>query len=870
MKPLKLFLNPPLNGSSDNHGVGRVIAAQYKHLPNCGVEFTENLEKADVVASHITGNQFPRLDVLHVHGLYWTAEGQGDYGSLHHHTNAEIIESARRALQLTVPSEWVAMPFRRDMRIDPAVIGHGIDLEDWKPAKARMRYVLWNKTRIGDVCSPTPAYELAKRGIETVVCVPPADVPLPNKMQVIGILPHKEMRKWVRQAGIYLATTQETFGIGMLEAMAAGVPILGYAWGGALDIVQHGVTGYLAKPNDIEDLIQGYEWILSNWEKISACEIAMAQSYDWSVVMPKYVEVYRKAAEERKRENHRVTVVITNYNYAQYVGKAIDSVLSQTIPCDVVVVDDGSKDGSAKLLQTYADKADIILQDNAGVAAARNRGIAAAKTDYIISLDADDELDPRYAEVCKKALDADPGLGIAYPGLGFINDSGGVGESVWDAEFSFESQATPHVPPSTTIHCAAMFRKKLFERAGGYRQKFAPAEDAELWTRMTSLGARAQKVSKRPLLHYRNHPGSHSQSKPYHSLLPDYPWMKSKKFPMAAPANRIPLVQSYSHPVVSVIIPCSEMHHAIVADAIFSVLAQTISAWEIILIDDSHEGAAEALIKQSFPFVRYFRSNGRGAGAARNIGISHARAPLLFFLDADDLIEGATLETMLWQYSKGAAGYIYSGCTIIKIDGTSEEIGAPPYDQMLWTINGQHSVSVLIGTEDVNKIGGFDETMEGWEDWEFFVKCAIQGICGEPLPYPLLTYRHATGVRRETSLRVKEKLFKHLRDRYAAYATGEKPMAGCCGGNYNAIKAAQQAIQSNGVSAPQAPVPAGKIRMQFIGDARGAVGYQVNGRQYVGANMDEYRYVDALAEDVGRLEALGVWRRARVAAEVAA
>lgn len=86
-----------------------------------------------------------------------------------------------------------------------------------------------------------------------------------------------------------------------------------------------------------------------------------------------------------------VSVVIPVYNGARYLEETLNSVLAQSYqPLEVIVVDDGSSDGTSDLLLRFGDRITRITQDNQGQAAARNRGIAAARGEYIAFLDADD------------------------------------------------------------------------------------------------------------------------------------------------------------------------------------------------------------------------------------------------------------------------------------------------------------------------------------------------------------------------------------------------------------------------------------------------------------------------------------------------
>lgn len=87
-----------------------------------------------------------------------------------------------------------------------------------------------------------------------------------------------------------------------------------------------------------------------------------------------------------------ISAVIPAFNAEQYIGRAIDSALAQSRPVDeIIVVDDGSTDGTAAVIAHYGDKVRYFYQDNAGASVARNTGIEAAQGDWIAFLDGDDE-----------------------------------------------------------------------------------------------------------------------------------------------------------------------------------------------------------------------------------------------------------------------------------------------------------------------------------------------------------------------------------------------------------------------------------------------------------------------------------------------
>jgi glycosyltransferase involved in cell wall biosynthesis len=109
-----------------------------------------------------------------------------------------------------------------------------------------------------------------------------------------------------------------------------------------------------------------------------------------------------------------ISVVIPCYNAAPLIGETLESVFRQEgVTLEVIVVDDGSTDGSALLVERAFPAAIVVRQENAGVSAARNRGMALAKHPLLQFLDADDLLEPGKLAIQARAL-LDPSSDIAY------------------------------------------------------------------------------------------------------------------------------------------------------------------------------------------------------------------------------------------------------------------------------------------------------------------------------------------------------------------------------------------------------------------------------------------------------------------------
>lgn len=857
---MKVFMTPTLSQAEKNNGIGQIIHAEYTYLPEYGIEFVDSPEAADVIACHAGTAQSSRVDVAHVHGLYWTGDpGSGIYQHWHENANKKILDTCRRARFITVPSSWVGECFRRDMRLNPFIVGHGIDYSAWQPGTPG-GYVLWNKNRPYDVCDPAPAAELARRGATVWSTFGPKE-PVMN-LTLIGMRPWEEMKTLIQSADIYLATTRETFGIGTLEAMAAGVPILGYRWGGTADLVKHQVTGYLVEPGDIEGLYEGYEWLRRHRKSTSRAAREFAKSRDWSNVIDAYYHIYEEALSP---ESADLAVVITCHNYAAYIGAAIESVLVQTDPAaEIIVIDDGSTDASREVIARYQDRIRVIFQENKGVAAARNLGVELAKSPFIICLDADDLLAPEYIQLVRAALLSDRSLGVAYTGLTMLWENGQQTKGAWPPEFSWESQATPHVPPSNCVPCAAAFRRSMWQRAGGYRQEYAPGEDAEFWTRGLSLGFTAKRVTEEGLFIYRLHGGSASKTKRYVSIDDYLPWMRDKRYPMAAPAAVAPEVRSYEDPLISVIIPVGPGHERCVSQALDSLAGQTFREWEALVIDDT--GSLElGEFLTPYPFAKWNYRQGptQGAGAARNRGIDLARAPYVFFLDADDELAPDALQKML-ELSQKSGRYVFSDYYIVENGSGRRAIETPEFDPAAYLAERQiHGVTALVPTEWARK-ARFDPELIGWEEYDYFMQLIRQGFCGTRLPEPLYIYRTALGKRRKDSQAARSALLRIFESRYP----GGMTMPGCCGGNAGPILDAKRLIERNTemVETVQVqPVP-GMVRMEFVGDWTGPVTFKANGRVYQGANHPLYKYLDCPPEDAPILERTGKFRRLVVVA----
>lgn len=838
--------------------------------------------------------------VVSSHGMYFAehswVDTTGKPIQWYLEANAACMEAIRRSDAVTGPSQWVAQAIRRNSLRPAVALYHGVDADEWTPGE-NAGYVLWNKTRVDPVCDPEPVGRLAALAPHQPFRTTFGGDGLPNVQQT-GRLPFLQAKEEVRNAGVYLCTTRETFGIGTLEAMAAGVPVLGWRWGGQVEIIKHKETGWLAAPGNYDELLEGLEYCFVHREEMSqaAREDVLAR-WGWREAIARYVDVFEDVIAAKHRYTTKVSVVIRAYNLAEYLPDAIESVLKQTMQdFECIIVDDASPDKCGEIAdhfaRTYPSHVRVIHNEtNQHLSGAHNVGNAAAQGKYIIALDADDTLTPNALELLSDALDHDRSIHIAYGNVAFTKPgSDEQTHSGWPPAFRAEWQTrrgTGERSPNL-IPYAAMYRREVWELTGGYRRRYRNGEDADFWTRATSYGFRAKMITEADTLNYRIRQGSMSHAAPLKDWSPWYPWMTGGVAPAAIPYDEQVPVPSYEPAVVSVIIPVGPGHEELVIDALDSVDAQTLRLWECIVINDTgkplpYVPAWAKVITPPMKEAGRVISDERGLSGgdwqhvpigvakARNLGIAASSARLFVPLDADDTLEPRALSRMFEVYQK-FGGYVYSdwnalhavgkmnvwrlvfyrcvSCPWIGFEGDIEAGNCPKcatptpvlysdqYAPELLPAKGIiHAVTALYPKEAWEKVGGFDPEM-AFEDWDFALKLADVGVCGTRIPEPLFTYRMDTGQRREGAVTDLENSKAGILAKWGEYFAGRKQLmacSSCSGGGGGRVEPSPAQSFSAGEVGQQGTPGADYVYVEYTGPNEGTV-------TYVGPSKQAYNF----------------------------
>jgi len=189
----------------------------------------------------------------------------------------------------------------------------------------------------------------------------------------------------------------------------------------------------------------------------------------------------------------KVSIIIPAYNKQDSISETLNSIYKQTFSnFEIIVIDDGSKDNTKQVVESFEKDVVYIYQENQGQGAARNEGIKAAKGDYIVFLDADDYWEPEFLETCYHFMEAHPDLvAVNTAQKSYYNETDYVihpkalmEENPVVIDDFFEVWAKhDHIRTGT-----AMIRKETVDKAGFQNAALRVSQDLEYWALIATYG----------------------------------------------------------------------------------------------------------------------------------------------------------------------------------------------------------------------------------------------------------------------------------------------------------------------------------------------------------------------------------------------
>ena len=182
----------------------------------------------------------------------------------------------------------------------------------------------------------------------------------------------------------------------------------------------------------------------------------------------------------------KISVIIPTYNRKHTLQRAIDSVLAQTFkPFEIIIVDDGSKDGTKEWLLLNYPSVQYIHQPNNGVSSARNKGIQISQGSWIALLDSDDEWMPEKLEYQSRFIEVNRNSSFCHTNEIWIRN--GVRVNQMKKHKKYGGDIFKHcldicrISPSSSI-----IKKDVFEEVGAFDESLTVCEDYDLWLRVTA------------------------------------------------------------------------------------------------------------------------------------------------------------------------------------------------------------------------------------------------------------------------------------------------------------------------------------------------------------------------------------------------
>lgn len=209
-----------------------------------------------------------------------------------------------------------------------------------------------------------------------------------------------------------------------------------------------------------------------------------------------------------------VSVIIPAYNRKDYIRQTVDSVLEQSCaPLELLVVDDGSTDGTLEILQSYGDKIRLLQHpngENKGQAAALNLGLKHLCGEFIAILDSDDYWSEDFLEKMLPFIQERPECGMVYSSGFAVDEKGNKLYNLFPKNHQEHNRLG-----DILLDCylclpgESLVRRQVYEKVGGFDESLRAGQDHDMCIRLAENTKLA--YNNQQLFHYRKHPDTISK-----------------------------------------------------------------------------------------------------------------------------------------------------------------------------------------------------------------------------------------------------------------------------------------------------------------------------------------------------------------------
>lgn len=405
----------------------------------------------------------------------------------------------------------------------------------------------------------------------------------------------------------------------------------------------------------------------------------------------------------------KINVVTINLNNKIGLENTISSVINQTFfdKINYIIIDGGSTDGSVDVIENNEKKlAFWVSEKDKGLYNAMNKGIDAANGEYILFLNSGDEFyDNQSIEKCYNFLDKD----IVYGNL-FVDDK--EKKYIKNSLVKKYPDVVTHkyMVYDTLPHNGSFIKLELIKKEN-YIEDFKIISDwAWFYNKIINDRCSYKHIDVVVSKFYLGGVSSDEN---------------------AIRKEKIRFFKEYDKsPRITIIMPCYNYAHYI-TETIDSLKSSTYNRWKCIIINDgSTDNSEEVILGQINNDKRftYVRQPNKGLSYVRNIGIRMANTKYIMCLDPDDKISSTYIENGIKYLDEHDDCTLYYGrAKMFWDDGTEKEWNLDNFDYKLLIRCNHIYSSFIYRKEDFNRVGGYDEYMNGYEDWEFLIRLLYGG-----------------------------------------------------------------------------------------------------------------------------------------------
>lgn len=324
---------------------------------------------------------------------------------------------------------------------------------------------------------------------------------LHDSVKFEGRLSGGALVKQYERADIFsLPSLNESFGMVILEAMSAGLPIVATNVGGIPTLVDEGKNGFLVEPRSAAALAEKIEYLIAHPAEAAALGAAgrtkAIEHFDWERRVAEYDRINRSLSGSKTvthtagavapHADKELVVIVLTYNSSSTIRFTLDSLVHQTNQnFSVLIVDDDSTDSTLKVIDEYKAhsglKINVVRNGSHNISRGRNIGIMSSPSDLVAFLDSDDSADPRWVDTIIKTFNEHPDAAILS---GTILTTGRT--ATGKAIATNDGTARQFFGKGILLFCTAnsAFNKGVLKSERFFDEDFTYAEDLEIASRI--------------------------------------------------------------------------------------------------------------------------------------------------------------------------------------------------------------------------------------------------------------------------------------------------------------------------------------------------------------------------------------------------